>query len=54
MRTTLKIILPLIGNVVPGNAYFDRWKKNSATKGGGRNVTRSIGKSSSLPIYLRQ
>jgi hypothetical protein len=27
MRTTLRIILPLIGNVVPGNVCFDRWKE---------------------------
>jgi hypothetical protein len=27
MRTTLKMILPLIGNVVPGNVYFDGWEE---------------------------
>jgi hypothetical protein len=27
MPTTLKIILPLIGPVVPGNAYLDGWEE---------------------------
>jgi hypothetical protein len=53
MRTTLKIIQPLIGNTAPAHVYFDR-RRNSATKEGEWNDVRSTGESNSLPIYLRQ
>jgi hypothetical protein len=35
MRATLKIILPLIGDVVPGNVFFDAWEEIVQRRGRG-------------------